>query len=68
MRDFGEEKAMACALRDALKAKTIETTPTDALELATFVPAGGNPKISAISPARWRATAGGLFGTRAQPC
>jgi hypothetical protein len=33
MRDFRDAKAMARALRDALKAKTIETTHTEALEL-----------------------------------
>src|SRR3984885_10862952 len=33
MRDFREAKAMARALRDALKAKAIETTHTEALEL-----------------------------------
>src|SRR5882672_7475848 len=33
MRDFRDAKAMARALRDALKAKAIETTHTEALEL-----------------------------------
>jgi len=33
MRDFRDAKAMARALRDALKAKTIETTHAEALEL-----------------------------------
>ena len=33
MRDFRDAKAMARALRDALKAKSIETTHTEALEL-----------------------------------
>jgi hypothetical protein len=33
MRDFRDAKAMARSLRDALKAKTIETTHTEALEL-----------------------------------
>jgi hypothetical protein len=33
MRDFRDAKAMARALRDALKAKTIEATHADALEL-----------------------------------
>ena len=33
MRDFRDAKAMARALRDALKAKAIETTHSDALEL-----------------------------------
>src|ERR1700722_12614690 len=33
MRDFRDAKAMARALRDALKARTIETTHAEALEL-----------------------------------
>jgi hypothetical protein len=33
MRDFRDAKAMARALRDALKAKAIEITQTEALEL-----------------------------------
>src|SRR5215467_2535326 len=33
MRDFRDAKAMARSLRDALKAKAIETTHTEALEL-----------------------------------
>jgi hypothetical protein len=33
MRDFRDAKAMARALRDALKAKTVETTHAEALEL-----------------------------------
>jgi hypothetical protein len=33
MRDFRDAKAMARALRDALKAKAIETTHTETLEL-----------------------------------
>jgi hypothetical protein len=33
MRDFRDAKAMARALRDALKAKSIETTHTESLEL-----------------------------------
>jgi hypothetical protein len=33
MRDFRDAKAMARALRDALKAKAIEITHTEALEL-----------------------------------
>jgi hypothetical protein len=33
MRDFRDAKVMARALRDALKAKTIETTHAEALEL-----------------------------------
>ena len=33
MRDFRDAKAMARALRDALKAKAIETTHSEALEL-----------------------------------
>jgi len=33
MRDFRDAKAMARCLRDALKAKAIETTHTEALEL-----------------------------------
>ena len=33
MRDFRDAKAMARALRDALKAKAVETTHSDALEL-----------------------------------
>jgi hypothetical protein len=33
MRDFRDAKAMARALRDALKAKAIETTHAEALEL-----------------------------------
>jgi hypothetical protein len=33
MRDFRDVKAMARALRDALKAKAIETTHTQTLEL-----------------------------------
>jgi cobalamin biosynthesis protein CbiG len=32
MRDFRDAKAMARSLRDALKAKAIETTHTEALE------------------------------------
>jgi hypothetical protein len=34
MGDFGDEKAMARTVRDALKAKTVETTHAEALELA----------------------------------
>ncbi len=33
MRDFRDAKVMARALRDALKAKAIETSHTEALEL-----------------------------------
>lgn len=33
MRDFRDAKAMARALRDALKAKTVETTHSECLEL-----------------------------------
>ena len=33
MRDFRDAKAMARALRDALKAKAVETTHAEALEL-----------------------------------
>ena len=32
MRDFRDAKVMARALRDALKAKAVETTHTEALE------------------------------------
>src|SRR5437899_1612216 len=37
MRDFRDAKAMARALRDALKAKSIETTHAEALELIAKV-------------------------------
>jgi hypothetical protein len=35
MRDFRDAKAMAHTLRDALKAKAIETTHSECLELIT---------------------------------
>jgi len=33
MRDFRDAEAMASALRDALKARAVETTQAEALEL-----------------------------------
>src|ERR1700752_680618 len=38
MRDFRDAKAMACALRDALKAKAIETKPKPSHERRLSVP------------------------------
>src|SRR5215470_6362313 len=59
MRDFRDAKAMAHALRDALKAKTFEITHSEALELIanTFGYANWNILAARIEAAERQASA-----------
>jgi cobalamin biosynthesis protein CbiG len=53
MRDFRDAKAMARSLRDALKAKAIETTHTEALELIAKARAAAQARNSPAEVVTW---------------